>query len=134
MKKNKIYCRIKETTNENEVYPLQKSQLLFISGLILAILVTIFAITNANPVVLNLFFYQFSASQALIIFVSAALGAIIVLLLGVVNYFKKNREIHSLRTDNDLLNKEIKSLNEKINGTTSNDDKNNDLEQNIKEP
>lgn len=116
------------------MYPLQKSQLLFVAGLILAILVTIFAITNANPVILNLFFYKFSASQALIIFVSAALGAIIVLLLGVVNYFKKNREIHSLKENNDILNKEIKLLQDKLNEITLNEEVNDNTEENKNEP
>lgn len=35
---------------------MQKNQMLFIVSLVFAIIVTIFALTNANPVVINLLF------------------------------------------------------------------------------
>ncbi|MFZ7134039.1 MAG: LapA family protein [Eubacteriales bacterium] len=98
---------------------MQKSQFLFILGLILAIIVTIFALTNASPVVLNLFFYKFTASQALIIFLSATLGAITVILLGIVSHFKLVREVHSLHKSNDELIKQNKSLLSELGQTAS---------------
>ncbi|MGV8906890.1 MAG: LapA family protein [Acetobacterium sp.] len=85
---------------------MQKSQLVVIISLVFAVLVTVFAITNAGPVNINLFFYNFEASQALIIFLSAALGAITVSFLGIANHHKLMSEIKSLRMENS----EIKSL------------------------
>ena len=73
------------------------------SDFIFAIIIAIFAMTNANPVTIKLFFYEFEASQALIIFFSAALGAIIMALLGTVRYVRRLSEIKRLR-------KEIESL------------------------
>lgn len=89
---------------------MQKIQLNFIIGLVLAIIITIFALTNANPVVINLFFYQFQSSEALIIFISAALGAVIVASLGLVNHVKLKSEVKALRKANDELSAKIQNL------------------------
>lgn len=89
---------------------MQKVQAMFIVSLIFAIIITVFALTNANPVVINLIFYQFEASQALVIFISAALGAVIVTSLGLVNYIKLNSQIKTFRKANDELTAKINSL------------------------
>ncbi len=89
---------------------MQKSQVLFIVGLIFAILITVFALTNASPVGINLLFYKFTASQALIIFVSAALGAVIVATLGTVRYIRRVNEIRRLKKEIDVLKKEVSFL------------------------
>jgi len=91
---------------------MQKNQLLFIVSLVFAIIVTLFALTNANPVVINLFFYKVEASQAVIIFFSAALGAIVVTALGLIRDFKLKSEVKKLRKENDALNKKIQELQE----------------------
>lgn len=85
---------------------MQKSQVLFIIGLIFAIVITVFALTNSEPVGINLLFYDFTASQALIIFVSAALGAVIVATLGTVRYIRRISEIRRLKKEIDVLKKE----------------------------
>lgn len=89
---------------------MQKSQILFIIGLIFAIIITVFALTNSDPVAINLLFYEFNASQALIIFVSAALGAIIVATLGTVRYIRRMTEIRRLKKEIEGLKKEIAFL------------------------
>lgn len=97
---------------------MQKNQLLFILGLVLAIIITLFALTNANPVAINLLFYKFEASQALVIFFSATFGAIIVTLLGLTKHLKLKVEIKKLKKENEKLNKENEKLNmetEKLN-------------------
>lgn len=86
---------------------MQKSQVLFIVGLVFAILISVFALTNAKPVGINLLFYEFTASQALIIFVSAALGAVIVATLGTVRYIRRVNEIRRLKKEVALLKKEV---------------------------
>lgn len=100
---------------------MQKNQFLFLLSLIFAVIVCVFALTNATPVTINLFFYKFEGSLALVIFLSAMLGAIVLALLGVARFIRFRIEIKRLTKERDLLIKEkdvlIKekeSLNEKI--------------------
>lgn len=65
----------------------------FILSLLFAIIVTIFAIQNSDSVAINFLFAKVEISQALVIFISAALGAIIVTILGLVRQFKLTRKI-----------------------------------------
>ncbi|MEG0772577.1 LapA family protein [Clostridium sp.] len=89
---------------------MQKVQGMFIVSLVFAIIITIFALTNANPVVINLLFYKFEASQALVIFISAALGAVIVASLGLVNQIKLKSQIKTLHKANEELSSKVNSL------------------------
>lgn len=89
---------------------MQKVQGMFLVSLLFAIIITIFALTNANPVVINLLFYKFEASQALVIFVSAALGAVIVASLGLVNHIKLKNQIKNLHKTNVELSAKINNL------------------------
>jgi uncharacterized integral membrane protein len=89
---------------------MQKVQVMFLVSLAFAIIITIFALTNANPVVINLIFYKFEASQALVIFISAALGAVIVASLGLVNHIKLKSQIKTLRKANEELSAKVNSL------------------------
>lgn len=89
---------------------MQKVQWMFIVGLVFAIIITIFALTNANPVVISLLFFKFTASQALVIFISAALGAVIATSLGLVNRIKLKGQIKVLRKTNEELSAKINGL------------------------
>lgn len=89
---------------------MQKVQIMFLVSLLFAIIITIFALTNANPVVINMLFYKFEASQALIIFISAALGAVIVASLGLVNHIKLKSQIKTLHKANVDLTAKINNL------------------------
>lgn len=89
---------------------MQKIQVMFLVSLVFAIIITVFALTNANPVVINLLFYKFEASQVLVIFISAALGAVIVTSLGLVNHIKLKSQIKTLRKANEELAAKINSL------------------------
>jgi uncharacterized integral membrane protein len=89
---------------------MQKVQIMFLVSLLFAIIITIFALTNANPVVINMLFYKFEASQALIIFISAALGAVIVASLGLVNHIKLKSQIKTLHKANVELTAKINNL------------------------
>ena len=98
---------------------MQKSQILFIISLIFAIIITIFAITNAEPVTINLIYQEVIASQALVIFVSAAIGAVIVSMLGIIKYIKLTMGLKKLKKENEALKIELDGLkamneNEKI--------------------
>jgi uncharacterized integral membrane protein len=87
---------------------------MFIVGLVFAIIVTIFALTNSNPVVINLIFYKFESSQALVIFISAALGAIIVASLGLVNHIKLKSQIRTLHKENEELSAKMANLSSEL--------------------
>ena len=87
----------------------------FIISLGFALIVAIFAIQNAKSVQINLFFAQYSVSQALVILVSAILGAVIVLILSTINHVKMSIRIKNLLKTNNVLqteNEQLKSISE----------------------
>ncbi len=87
--------------------PMQKN---FILTLIGSILIIIFALTNSAAVSVKLFFWQFEISLALIIFLSAAVGAILTVLFGGIKQFIKSKEMKKITTDNETLIDENHSL------------------------
>lgn len=87
---------------------MHKNQLLFVVGLIFAVMVTAFAMANAKPVVINLLFTKFEASQALLVFFSAAMGAIVVTFMGLIRHFKLTGELRTLRKENEKLRNQSK--------------------------
>lgn len=72
---------------------MQKQFILFI---LLSILVAIFAITNAEIVNVQLFLWRFQMSGSLVILLSVALGALLVLLFGLFRKFKTRKTIKDL--------------------------------------
>ncbi|WP_303862621.1 lipopolysaccharide assembly LapA domain-containing protein [Alkalibaculum bacchi] len=82
----------------------------FILTLIGSILIIIFALTNSAAVSVKLFFWQFEISLALIIFLSAAVGAILTVLFGGIKQFIKSKEMKKITTDNETLIDENHSL------------------------
>ncbi len=89
----------------------------FIISLIFAVLVAIFAIQNAGNVEVKFFLANFTISQAVVILGSAIIGAIIVLLLGLIKQIRLNlkikqltKEIDSLKKDNHILQARIDEL------------------------
>lgn len=68
----------------------------FIISLIVAGLVGIFALSNGDKVEIDFIFTQVIMSQAIVIFISAFLGAIVVAVLGWVKDFRLKKEIKEL--------------------------------------
>lgn len=64
----------------------------FIISLIFAILVALFGIQNSAVISVNFFSTKFNISLALVIFVAAIIGAIVVTLLGLQKEFKLSRD------------------------------------------
>ena len=89
---------------------MQKNQFLFIISLIFAVFIALFALTNGDPVSVNLFFYEVDSSLALVILSSAVLGAIIVGFLGIAQYFKLRMEIRRLNKEGQDLTKKNQEL------------------------
>lgn len=87
-----------------------KLEFKFIISLVFAILVAIFAIQNASSVDVNFFLWKFSISQAIVIFGSAIVGGIIVLLLGLIKQIRQNMRIKKITKENEIISKENKEL------------------------
>lgn len=85
-------------------------QILFIFSLIFAILVSIFAVMNSDPVTIKLLWKQFEFSQAIVILGSAAFGAIIVALMGMVSRVKSTLKVRELQNKIKGLEKEVEEL------------------------
>lgn len=96
----------------------------FILSLIFAGIVGVFALSNSEQVAIDLIFITVEISQAIVIFISAFLGAIIVAILGWVKDLKYKKMIKDLTKEKDIIqedktiligqleakDKEIKSL------------------------
>lgn len=78
----------------------------FILSLIFAAIVAIFALNNSEIVLINLLFTKVEISQAIVILISAILGAVVAAIFSGVRSLRSNRKIKN-------LNQEIRELNEK---------------------
>lgn len=86
----------------------------FIFSLILAGLVGIFALNNGDKVTIDLFLTEVVISQALVIFISAFLGAIIVSFFGWIKGFRYRKRIKELNNRISDKEKEIDNKNIEI--------------------
>ena len=68
----------------------------FIFSLLFSVLVVVFALQNSGSVTINILTAEYTMSQAIVILISAIFGAIIVLLLGMVEQIKSSFKIHNL--------------------------------------
>ncbi len=66
-------------------------------GLGLAILLVIFALQNAQEVIITLYFWKFQSSLALLLLISLALGVFLGAIFSVPTISKKNKKIEELR-------------------------------------
>ncbi len=79
----------------------------FIFFIILSVLVAIFAITNAEVMTVRLFFWTFELSGSLVILLSVLLGALLVILFGMVSWIKKKLLVKDLRRELDMAKKHV---------------------------
>jgi len=83
-------------------------QVTLIISLVFAIFIALFAAINGGEVTINLFFWQLEGvSQAMVILASAAFGAILVYLSGMMNKFKQVRKVKDLEKKITGLEKEL---------------------------
>lgn len=68
----------------------------FVFLLIVAILVAIFTITNAEVMTVRLFFWTYQLSGSLVILISVALGALLVIALNAISWIKQKHTIKEL--------------------------------------
>ncbi len=60
----------------------------FILSLIFAVIVTVFAVQNAKSVEINFLYLHLSISQALVVLISAIVGAVTVFLLSIIRLLR----------------------------------------------
>lgn len=89
----------------------------FIFFILLSILVAFFAITNATVMTVQLFFWSFQLSGSLVILLSVALGALLVLLFGVYRSFKTRSTIKELERNLTTIKTQFETLKNEHNKT-----------------
>ena len=82
----------------------------FILSLIFAGIVGLFALSNGEKVAIDLIFTKVEMSQAIVIFISAFLGAIIVAILGLVKDLKYKKTIREITKEIETIKEEKKGL------------------------
>ena len=82
----------------------------FIFSLIFAAIVAVFALNNADKVLIDFLFTKVEISQAIVIFASAILGAMTVFILGWVKNLKFKKEIKELNKKIDSIEEDRKNL------------------------
>ncbi len=83
---------------------------------LIIIAVTVFAVSNSEVVAVNLLFTQVAISQALVIFISVALGGLMVFLLALIQEFKLKRKLKSKDKEINKLEKKVKKLELELEG------------------
>lgn len=93
----------------------------FIVSLIAAFVVAIFAIQNSDPVDIKFLVASANMSQALVILISASLGAVVAIFLGLLKQFslnksvkEKSKQIQSLESEVSSLRDENRALNDSL--------------------
>ncbi|SCG82548.1 hypothetical protein DW1_0941 [Proteiniborus sp. DW1] len=106
----------------------------FIISLLFSIIVAVFAIQNAGNVEINFLFAKFTISQAIVILASAIVGALIVLLLGLIKQIKQNMKIKQLNKEIESIIEERDKLQTRVDELTSGSIQNEEtVEETIKE-
>lgn len=92
-----------------------------IFSLIFSIVITVFAIQNAQPVSIKFFLFNGQASLALVILISTTVGALIIGLLNLYSRVKTkitikelNNRIATIKADNDRLLGELENFKPKV--------------------
>lgn len=98
----------------------------FILSLLFAVVVAIFALQNAVAVNVKFITWHVSISQALVILISAVFGAVIVMMISMVQQMKlksnlrtANKKITALEQDNQQLTKKFEEAAAKLSAATA---------------
>lgn len=84
-----------------------KNQWRLVAGIILIIIIVLFAVFNVDPVPVNFGFVVFDGPLIIVILVSLLMGSLITLLVATGSATKKNKELKRLRAEVDTKGKEI---------------------------
>lgn len=96
-------------------------QITFIFSMIFAVIISVFALANASPVTISLIFKTYELSQAVVILISAVIGAVVVFLLNLVTKAKSvmknknlSRQIKELENQLNNCQKQLEETNEQV--------------------
>jgi lipopolysaccharide assembly protein A len=84
-----------------------KGQTYVILAIILVIIVSVFAVTNVDPVEVNYLFWTQESPLILVILFSVLMGGIITASVGIVRIYRLQREIKLLKAENGTLTKKL---------------------------
>lgn len=87
----------------------------FLFALFFAVIVTFFAIGNAQSILVNFFFAEFNIPTAALILICLAAGALITFFLGSMKYLKGIKQSAKLKKELKVSTAEIEKLNAQIN-------------------
>lgn len=86
----------------------------FLFAILIMIVVTVFALSNASPAPVRFFVWTFELSLALLIFISAAIGAVIAIILGLVKQLSNRKRFKQLEKQVSSLEKEKAELQRQV--------------------
>ena len=89
-------------------------QVWFVLSLFFSILVAIFAVLNSNIVPIRLYWVDYQLSQSLVILLSAILGALIAIFLGIFSKVKSTLKIRELNLALKSSEQKITELNNQL--------------------
>lgn len=87
-------------------------QIILVLALVFALMVAVFAVSNANEVIIRFPWGNYPISQALVILGSAAIGSVVVLMLGIFSQVKRTIKMWEYQGKIKKLEKELKELKE----------------------
>ncbi len=96
----------------------------FVVALFFALIVAVFALQNAGAVDISFLTMELSVSQALVILISAAFGALVVFLLSLFRWFICQSKIKTSAKTINVLEQENKQLKMKLEMMTANQEQN----------
>ncbi|MDY0408561.1 lipopolysaccharide assembly LapA domain-containing protein [Virgibacillus soli] len=80
-----------------------KGQVYIITAIVLTILIAVFAVINVAPVEVNYFFWTTTSPLILVILFSVLMGGVITGAFGMIKVFQLNRQIKTLKKENNML-------------------------------
>lgn len=105
-------------------------QIWFVVSLIFSLIIAVFAALNSNVVTISLLFAKYELSQSLVIILSAVIGAVIAIFLGLFNKIKTSLKIRELNNELKISKAKIGELNDilsKSSTTTSIENKSTEI-------
>lgn len=91
-------------------------QVIIVISMIFSVLIAFFAVQNAGIVIINLFWYKVSLSQAVVILCSALFGVLIMLPFDVARTIKNKLKVMELSSEIKRLKEELKKAVEEKEG------------------
>ncbi|SDM99552.1 LapA family protein [Sediminibacillus halophilus] len=93
-----------------------KGQSYIILALIFALIVAIFAVINVEPVEVDYLFGTGNAPLILVILISVLMGGLITAAVGSVKVLRLQREVRSLKKENEQLNEPVVEIDSMASG------------------